>query len=401
MSSGARRRLLAEVGRRDAEITVFRPFAVPYHHRRDAAGSRRDGFRRAPAPVQSVLTDHDPMAMNLKELSAHLGLSQTTVSRALNGYPEVSEATRLRVLQAAEETGYRPSPAARRLATGKAYALGMVFPVERNVLMDPLFVDFLAGVSETAVRSNFDILISPTTAEQEIDTYARLARNGTVDAVILSGPMIDDPRVELVQRLGFPAVVHGRSQFGRPVAFLDIDNEDAFFQAVRFLIQLGHRRIALINGDERMTFAADRRRGMERALSAAGISADDQLWYAGAMTAENGYRFARAALAEADPPTAVLGSSILVGHGVLRAAAEAGLAVPDDLSLIVHDDDMPAFRADQMLPPLTTTRSSIRAAGARVAEMALARMQGESAETLQEVWPVELVVRGSTAPPRR
>lgn len=341
------------------------------------------------------------MPMNLKELSAHLGLSQTTVSRALNGYPEVSEATRLRVLAAAEATGYRPSPAARRLATGKAHALGMVFPVERNVLLDPLFVEFLAGVSETACRSQFDILISPTTADEEIETYARLARNGTVDAVILSAPALDDPRVGLVQRLGFPAVVHGRSHFERPVAFLDVDNEDAFFQAARFLLQLGHRRLALLNGEERLTFAHDRRRGVVRALEGAGVSVADQLWYAGTMTAETGYRYARAALADERPPTALLCSSILLALGGLRAAAEAGLAVPDDLSIVVHDDEMPAFRADQMHPPLTTTRSSIRAAGARIAEMALARVQGEPAERLQEVWPVELVVRESTAPPRR
>lgn len=338
--------------------------------------------------------------MNLKQLSAELGLSQTTVSRALNGYPEVSEATRQRVLAAAERTGYRPSPAARRLATGKAYALGMVFPVERNILVEPLFVEFLAGVSETAVRSNFDILISPATAESEVETYARLARNGTVDAVILSSPALDDPRIELVQRLGFPAVVHGRSRFDRPVAFLDIDNEDAFFQATRFLVQLGHRRIALLNGDERMTFAHDRRRGMQRALEAVGLGIDDLIAFSGMMNAESGHRFARAALAEDPRPTAMLCSSILVALGALRAIAEAGLSVPDDVSIVVHDDEMPAFRADQMHPPLTTTRSSIRAAGARVAEMALARMQGEPAEALQEVWPVELVVRESTAPPR-
>lgn len=341
------------------------------------------------------------MAMNLKELSAELGLSQTTVSRALNGYPEVSEATRQRVLAAAETFGYRPSPAARRLATGTAHALGMVFPIERNILMDPVFVEFLAGVSETAVRHHFDILISPAAADEEIATYERLARNGTVDAVIISGPALDDPRVDLVQRLGFPAVVHGRSRFERSVAYLDIDNEDAFFQATRFLVQLGHRRLALLNGDEKMTFAADRRRGMQRALEGAGLPIEDQLFYSGTMTAENGYRFAKAALGEPEPPTAMLCASILMALGALRAVAEAGLKVPDDVSIVVHDDEMPAFRADQMHPPLTTTRSSIRAAGIRVAEMALARIRGETAETLQEVWPVELVVRESTAPPRR
>lgn len=340
------------------------------------------------------------MSMNLKELSAELGLSQTTVSRALNGYPEVSEATRERVLAAAARHGYRPSPAARRLATGRAHALGIVFPVERNVLLDPLFVEFLAGVSETAGRHHFDILVSPTRADEEIATYQRLARNGTVDAVIVSGPALVDERIRAMEKIGFPMVVHGRPVSDRPVAHLDIDNEGAFYQATRFLGQLGHRRIALVNGDDRYTFAADRRAGMLRALNEAGIPEADCPYVPGPMTMENGYRVARATLAGESRPTAYLCGSILVALGVLRAVAEAGLDVPGDVSVIAHDDEMPAFRADHMHPPLTTTRSSIRAAGLRIAEIALARIEGQGPEDFEEVWPVELVVRGSTGPAR-
>lgn len=338
------------------------------------------------------------MSMNLKELSAELNLSQTTVSRALNGYPEVSEVTRKRVLEAARRFGYRPSPAARRLATGMANALGIVFPVERNVLLDPHFVEFLGGVSETAARNNFDILISPTTAGMEMETYGRLIRNGTVDAVIVSGPTVGDPRVERVGSVDFPAVVHGRVVGDVPVASLDIDNRGAFRHAARFLIQLGHRRIALINGDERLLFAMDRRQGVLDAFDEAGLLAPTDLFSSGPMTVENGYRAGRAALANGHPPTAILCASILVALGALKAASEAGLDVPRDLSVIAHDDEMPAVRADQMMPPLTTTRSSIRAAGARVAEIALARVSGELTGEFNEVWPVELVVRSSTGP---
>ncbi len=337
--------------------------------------------------------------MNLKELSTELRLSQTTVSRALNGYPEVSETTRQRVLAAAEQYGYRPSPVARQLATGRASALGIVFPVERNGLLDPHFVEFLAGVSETAGSNGFDILVSPTTAAKELATYERLTRNGTVDAVIVSGPMQHDPRIERLNGMDFPVVVHGRPQADYAIAHLDIGNEDGFFQAAHFLLQLGHRRIALLNGDERLTFAQDRRHGVLRAFEAAGVAPSTDLMASGAMTMDNGYRFARDLLAAANPPTALLCSSVLVALGAQRAVVEAGLRVPEDVSIVAHDDEMPAFRADTMHPPLTTTRSSIRAAGARVAEMALARIEGVPPETLVEIWPVELVVRASTAPP--
>jgi LacI family transcriptional regulator len=321
------------------------------------------------------------MTMNLKELSARLGLSQTTVSRALNGYPEVSEATRRRVLMAAEQHGYRPSPAARRLATGRAQALGMVFPMERNVLLDPLYIEFMAGVCETAGAHGFDILVSPTTADQELATYERLARNGTVDAVIMSAPGLVDERIERVVRSGFPAVVHGRPVIGEPVAYIDIDN-------------------ALLNGDERLTFAADRRAGLTRALREAGIEIRDDLLFSGPMSVENGYRFARAALAGEGRPTAFVCSSILMALGAQRAIAECGMTVPDDISIIAHDDEMPSFRADHLHPPMTTTRSSIRLAGARLAEMAIARIGGADPVGMREVWPVDLVVRGSTGPVR-
>lgn len=335
--------------------------------------------------------------MNLKELAAELKLSQTTVSRALNGYPEVSEKTREIVLAAAQRFGYRPSPAARRLATGRAHALGVVFNTEKNVLMDPLFVEYLAGVAEVSAKQGFDILISPSSPRDEITTYGRLARDGTVDVVLLSAPFVNDQRIALLSDLKFPFIVHGRPPVPAGISYLDIDNFGAFQQATSFLIQLGHRRVMLINGESHFTFVADRSRGAAAAYAAAGLPPDTLDEHFMPMTAENAYRCARQALEADAPPTAVLCGSILVALGVLRAAAELGLEVPRDLSIVAHDDEMPAFPPDQLHPQLTTTRSSIRAAGTRVAEMALARLAGQKPGSVQEVWPVQLIVRGSTA----
>ncbi|MBS1164873.1 MAG: rafR [Proteobacteria bacterium] len=323
--------------------------------------------------------------MNLKELAAELRLSQTTVSRALNGYPEVSEKTREIVLAAAQRFGYRPSPAARRLATGRAHALGVVFNAERNAFMDPLFVEYLAGVAETSAKEGFDILISPSTPRDEIVSFGRLARDGTVDVIILSAPQVTDARIALLSELEFPFVVHGRPPEPAGVSYIDIDNFGAFQQATSFLIQLGHRRIMLMNGEEHFTFAQDRSRGAAVAFAAAGLPEGLLEEHFMPMTAENAYRCARQALESDARPTAILCGSILVALGVLRAAAELGLEVPRDLSIVAHDDEMPAFPADQFHPQLTTTRSSIRAAGARVAEMALARVAGQKPGAVAEV----------------
>ena len=227
--------------------------------------------------------------MNLKQLAAHLHLSQTTVSRALNGFPEVSEDTRSRVLAAARRYGYRPNPSARRLATGKAGAIGFVMSTGQAVQHDPVFMEFLSGISEFADESGFDIVLSPAAAAAEAATYRRLAVNGQVDGVFVSSPVARDNRIELLLSLHVPFIIHGRSEdISGDYPFLDIDNEDAFFKACQLLVQLGHRSVAFLNGPAGMTFAKHRARGVERALGDAGLGLDPTLCVHGPMTEERG-----------------------------------------------------------------------------------------------------------------
>ena len=209
--------------------------------------------------------------MNLRELSAILGLSQTTVSRALNGFPEVSEKTRFRIKEAAELHGYRPSAAARRLATGQSGTLGLVFPHERNMLADLLFTEFLSGCVEQASELGYDVTLAMAQGLQtEEAVYRRAVRSARVDAMILSSPQISDPRLDLLRSLKMPFVVHGRTQSSTKYTYLDIDNEGAFFNATKLLTDLGHRRIALINGASGYNFSNDRLLGYTRALKEKG-----------------------------------------------------------------------------------------------------------------------------------
>ncbi len=336
--------------------------------------------------------------MRLKDLADHLGLSQTTVSRALNGYPEVSAATRQRVLEAAQRFHYRPNPSARRLATGRAGAIGAVLPTDRNLLVDPHFVEFLAGVGERLVEDEMDIVLSPSRGGDETATYRRIVAGNRVDALILSGPLVEDERVALLSELGHPFVVHGRTISRTPYAWVDIDNERAFYQATNHLLDLGHRRIALINGSLRFTFAVHREQGFRRALAERGLTPDERLIGEGPMTDEVGYRLAERFFAEEPRPTAFLVSSMMLAFGCLRVIRSAGLALGRDVSLIAHDDVFPFLNADRMVPPLTTMRSPIRAAGTRVAEMLIDLLRGRAPETVHELWPVELVIRASTGP---
>jgi len=339
--------------------------------------------------------------LNLKSLAEHLGLSQTTVSRALNGYSDVNELTRSRVLDAAARLGYRPNYAARRLATGKAGVIGYVLVTGEGVQADPHFMEFLAGLGEYATGRGIDIHIAPCPPEDEAAAYRRLASTRQVDGVFVSSPIANDPRISLLNDISLPFIVHGRSEgVAQPYSFLDIDNIGAFQDATKLLLELGHRRVALINGERNATFAQHREKGMLRALNVAGLSEDPALVRWAPMSEEHGYRSTIAMLDSADPPTALLCSSIIVALGSIRALGDRGIEVGKGMSIIAHDDVFAYLKPENFRVPLTCTRSSIRKAGARIARRLTALIDGSEEPGESEIWPVELVVRQSTARPK-
>jgi LacI family transcriptional regulator len=348
------------------------------------------------------LKELDPPAVNLKQLSQLLELSQTTISRALNGYPEVSEQTRLKVVEAARKHGYNPNSNARKLATGKAGSIGYVLPVGKNVDLDPHFVEFLSGMGEHALSREVDLSLTPAPFERETEAYRRIAASRSVDGVYLSSMRNDEQRIALVRSLKIPFLAHGRALAPADgYACVDIDNEGAFHAATQLLLQLGHRRLAYINGDIDFTFAVHRLNGVKRALMEFGLPIESLQHHSAAMNEENGYRLAMTLFRDTDPaarPTAVLSASMFSTLGIVRAFNQLGLRMPDDVSIITHDDVFPFLKPESFSVPLTTTRSSIRAAGARICERLVDIIAGAETEPVQEIWPVELIVRGTTGP---
>ena len=342
--------------------------------------------------------------MNLKELASKLGLSPTTVSRALNGYPEVNEETRARVLAAAKRHNYRPNTRAIRLATGRAMAIGHVVPVSsKHEMVNPVFADFIAGAGETYLRYGYDMVLTIAPDEGEDRVYRDMRSRGIVDGVIVHGPRQNDPRIPLLREIGLPFVVHGRSTgTEEPYSWLDVNNRRAFQRATEFLLDLGHRRIALINGLEFMDFAIRRRTGYLDALASRGIGPDAALMSSDEMTEFNGYRAARAMLALPEPPTAFLASMMISGLGVRRAVEEMGLKVGRDVSIIIHDDELSYFRNGEDVPIYTATRSSVREAGRQAAEMLIQTISTPDEGPLQRLLEADLIIGQSTGPaPRR
>ncbi|WP_020558906.1 LacI family DNA-binding transcriptional regulator [Thiofilum flexile] len=341
--------------------------------------------------------------MSLKALSLRLGLSQTTISRALNGYPEVSEKTRQRVQEAARELNYRPNPHAKSLATGRTGHVGLILPMEQNLLAEPLFSEFLAGLAYYLNENQMDITILPVNHDAELEVYAQLARSGRVDGIIISSPLIQDKRVERLAQSGFPFVVHGRTLCELPYSYLDIDNKGAFFKATHLLLDLGHERIGLVNGDERLTFARNRHQGYREALQQWNITYDPALTYSnGGMREEDGFMAVSKMLMFKPRPTAFIITSMIHALGALRAIRQHGLEPGRDISLIAHDDELPYLAADKFDPPLTTTYSPIRPAGYEIARMLQYDIQHPNVQTVkpQRVLDVELVMRSSARPRR-
>lgn len=338
--------------------------------------------------------------MNLKELATKLGLSPTTVSRALNGYPEVNESTRERVMAAAKRHNYRPNTRAIRLATGRAMAVGHVIPVAtRHEIVNPIFADFIAGAGETYSRNDYDMVLSVVPDEQEESTYRALRSKGNVDGVILHAPRTDDPRIPLLREIGLPFVVHGRSTDAvAPYPWVDVNNRRAFRRAADFLLDLGHRRIALVNGLEFMDFAVRRRTGYLDALAARGLAADPALMASGEMTEVSGYRAACAMLDLPDPPTAFLAASMISGLGIRRAVEERGLKLGRDVSVIIHDDDLSYMKNGEDVPIFTATRSSVREAGRIAAEMLLDLIAHPVDTPPTRLLEADLIIGQSTGP---
>ncbi|MGH1369151.1 MAG: LacI family DNA-binding transcriptional regulator [Maritimibacter sp.] len=338
--------------------------------------------------------------MTLKELSRILGLSPTTVSRALNGYPEVSQTTLLKVQAAAKAHGYRPNNRAQSLATGRTMTIGHVIPVSsEHEMMNPVFSDFTAGAGEIYAAKGYDMLISIVADHDQARAYQEFSTRGIVDGIIVHAPRKGDPRVRLLNQVAIPFVVHGRATDScDPYNWVDMNNRYAFHHATEFLLDLGHKRIALINGLADMDFAMRRQEGYLDALAERGIAPDPTLMFGDEMTEGYGYNVTRGLLERAVAPTAILLSSIIPAIGARRAIEDMGLKMGRDVSVITHDDDLSYLKNGGQPPQFTATRSSVREAGKRAARMLLSVIEAPGRGPQNDLLEAELILGASTGP---
>jgi len=329
----------------------------------------------------------------IADVAALAGVSRATVSFVLNNRPGVALTTQQRVRAAAEKLGWTPSSSARALSTGRARAVGLVLTREPELIgNDPFYPAFMAGIESVISESGDGLMLQISRPGDEIDTYRRLAADRRVDGVFLTDLRVDDPRPALVEELGLPAVAVGADGQSFGLAQVNLDDRPVVSAAVRHLIGLGHRDIAYVAGPQEFRHARRRQLAWADTLAEAGLPPGPVR--SGGFTAEGGARATRSLIDGPDRPTAIVYANDLSATAGMAVAQEAGLRLPDDLS-VVGFDDVPL--ASWTHPPLTTCRADATDWG-RAAARTLARVIEEGTAPDVELAPATLVVRGSTGP---
>lgn len=330
------------------------------------------------------------------DVARHAGVSRATVSYVMNGLTEgrvqISDQTRLRVLDAIEKLGYEPDARAQALRSGATKTIALIIPDLGN----PHFCEYATGIEEAARASGYHMLLSSTTLNDEyaVVLFKDLTRH-RFDGLILTSSFILESKeaqatLDRVRKRGLP-IVELSENYG--VDSVSAEYWDATKEVMAYLLSLKHRRIGLIYGIGGHELAEDRRQPYLAGLDAAGIPVDNDLMVECGPTIEDGYRASKKLLELGSRPTAIIAINDLLAIGALRAAADQGLRVPHDLSLVGYDD-IPM--ADYLVPRLTTVTKNAYLLGTKAFEVLLARIQTPDLPRQLIRSPARLIIREST-----
>ena len=332
----------------------------------------------------------------ISDMAAALGLTKSTVSRALNGYPDISEATRLRVKRMAEKLSSQPLSHAQAIKTGRTRSLGLVLQLSDHDAHRPFLAEFLAGLSAGAHAEGWTLTVAASESQDDmIATFRTLLRDGKADGFILPRAMCDDARVRLLRGAEVPFVLFGRQNDASGCAWFDILGEEAMREAVHHLASLGHQRIGFVNGGSKYAYAGFREEGFRRGMEEMGLPVDESLIERDAVTLAAGASRARALLDRDRPPTALVCAVDFAALGACQAVQQLGLTVGRDVSVTGYDGIPEGAHAH---PPLTTFLVDNKAAGERLSTLLIRRIRGEPLEDLRQTARATFCQRGSTGP---
>jgi LacI family transcriptional regulator len=334
--------------------------------------------------------------VTMVDVARHAGVSQTTVSFVLNSNdtPNIPHETRQRVLEAIEVLGYQPDARAQALRSGSTKTIALIIPDLQN----PHFCEYANGIEEAARAAGYHLLLSSTTMNDEyaVEIFRDLARRRFDGLIIASSFILEAEEAQAtlaqVRKRRLP-IVEMDENYG--VDSVSADYHDAAREVMSYLLSLGHRRIGLVYGVGNHELGQDRLQPYLESLTAANIPIENDLIAECGPAIEDGYKASLKLLQLATRPSALIVINDLLAMSALRAAADLGLHVPKDLSVVGFDD---ISMANFLVPRLTTVTKNARAAGTKAFEVLLARIQNPDLPRQQAYIKPRLVLRESTGP---
>lgn len=332
------------------------------------------------------------MATTITDIAAKLNISKSTVSKALNGYADISVETRELVLRTATELGYQPSAAAISLSRGKTNRIGLFL----NTSIDYV-IEYLSGIISGAVRTANELgkhLVLYTLTDNDPTYLLQICRSREIDGVILFSTHYDDQTIDLLLDDEFPFVVMGRRILDERVSFVVPDYADGAYQSAKYLIEMGHRRIGYMTRPELGTANDEHFAGYQQALQEADIPLEADLIVETWLQPQSGVEPTQKLLNLPERPTAIMAFHDFLAIDAIQVIQGAGLCVPDDISVMGFD----GLRVGLMTSPrITTVQQPFERIGQRVVEIVNMAVDGELLTPIQETIPVEVIVRESSA----
>lgn len=334
----------------------------------------------------------------IKDIAKRVGVSVTTVSRALNKYNDVNHNTREKIIEAAKELNYTPNVVARTLVTKKSKTIGLIVSeLNRSSSKDNFTFEVLCGINEYTAEANYDmVLFSTDPNKQKNKSYSQLCKERGVDGAILQGIRTDDPYLKEVLESEIPCVLIDIPIQNKSVGYVTTDNVLGAKTAVDHLIQLGHSHIGMINGHEHAFVSKERLKGYQAALLENDLIFDATMVGDGQFFEKDAEKAAYKLLIEHPEMTALFCASDLMAFGAIKAAQKLNLSVPRDLSVVGYDD---IILASYAWPRLTTVAQDKYLMGYKAAEMLISMLKGENEGHIC-ILPTELVMRDTTVKPR-
>ncbi len=331
----------------------------------------------------------------IKDIAKAAGVSVTTVSRALNGYSDVNEKTRKKIKDIAEQLDYSPNTLARSLVMQKTKTIGLlVSEMKKSGIKDNFTYEVLCGINEASAMVDYDlILFSTSSSKQKEKSYTQLCRERKVDGVIIQGIKTDDPYLQEVIDSDIPCVLIDIPIEGPSVGYVTTDNVLGGKKAVEHLIKLGHKHIGMVNGHNRAFVSQQRLEGYRQGLMEAGIPFNWGYILTGGFDEDQAQQAALSLLQKNPEITAIFCASDLMALGVLKAANQLGLKVPDQLSIVGYDD---IVLAEYAVPALTTVAQDKFLMGSEAAKLLVKMLDNDDGERKVYI-ETKLVIRHSTS----